>query len=188
MIQQKDRFIRISSLILFSIVLDQLTKYFAQLYLRGRPAKIYLGDFFRLQYAENPGAMLGFGSQWPDDMRFWILTVGPAIILLVLLGYILFTPALSRSQSLALSLIAGGGLSNILDRIVNDGWVVDFMNMGIGGLRTGIFNVADVSIMAGLAIMLIFGEVFSNQKAEEAENIAPVANSPEENRGEQNSL
>jgi signal peptidase II len=57
------------------------------------------------------------------------------------------------SQQIAFGLIIGGGLSNIYDRIVA-GKVVDFMNIGIGGLRTGIFNVADNAIMIGLFLML----------------------------------
>ena len=60
-------------------------------------------------------------------------------------------------QTVALSAIFGGGLSNILDRILNNGLVVDFMNMGIGSVRTGIFNIADVAIMSGLGLMLLFG-------------------------------
>jgi signal peptidase II len=53
------------------------------------------------------------------------------------------------------SLIVGGGFSNLVDRIFNRGIVVDFMNMGVGGLRTGIFNVADVAIMAGVGLLLL---------------------------------
>jgi signal peptidase II len=53
-------------------------------------------------------------------------------------------------------MMVGGGLSNWFDRLVNEGRVVDFMNLGIGSFRTGIFNVADVAIMAGAAVM-VFG-------------------------------
>jgi signal peptidase II len=48
-----------------------------------------------------------------------------------------------------------GGLSNLIDRITL-GSVIDFMNVGVGPVRTGIFNVADVAIMAGVAIVLVF--------------------------------
>ncbi len=56
---------------------------------------------------------------------------------------------------LAIALVVGGGLSNLIDRLVNEGRVVDFMQLGIGPLRTGVFNVADVAIMGGLAVMLV---------------------------------
>ena len=54
-----------------------------------------------------------------------------------------------------MSFIIGGGISNVYDRIVYEA-VTDFMNMGLFGVRTGIFNFADVSIMVGLGIMLPF--------------------------------
>ncbi|MHB9099271.1 MAG: signal peptidase II, partial [Syntrophales bacterium] len=47
------------------------------------------------------------------------------------------------------------GIGNLIDRILNDGAVIDFMNIEVGGLRTGIFNIADVVIMLG-AGMLVF--------------------------------
>ena len=53
-----------------------------------------------------------------------------------------------------LILFVGGGVSNLLDRIIH-GAAVDFMNVGIGPLRTGIFNVAAVAIMLGVGIVLL---------------------------------
>jgi signal peptidase II len=53
-------------------------------------------------------------------------------------------------------LVFAGGASNWVDRVVR-GSVVDFMNVGIGPLRTGIFNVADVAIMVGVAVLLLAG-------------------------------
>jgi len=50
----------------------------------------------------------------------------------------------------ALSLVVGGGIGNLIDRIFNQCCVVDFMNLGIGSLQTGIFNVADVVITFGV--------------------------------------
>jgi signal peptidase II len=52
-------------------------------------------------------------------------------------------------------LVAAGGAGNLVDRIVRDGRVIDFMNLGLGPVRTGIFNMADVQIMAGLALLLL---------------------------------
>ena len=72
-------------------------------------------------------------------------------------------------QTIALALIAGGGVSNFIDRVLNNGCVVDFMHMdtGYGWLKTGIFNFADVAIMIGLGIMIVFGE-WRKKDAEEA--------------------
>jgi signal peptidase II len=51
------------------------------------------------------------------------------------------------------SLVIGGGASNLIDRLVRDGRVVDFLRIGIGELRTGVFNVADAAIVLGLACL-----------------------------------
>jgi len=51
--------------------------------------------------------------------------------------------------------VPSGGLGNLLDRIMNDGRVIDFMNLGIGTLRTAIFNVADVCITTGVVLLLV---------------------------------
>jgi signal peptidase II len=59
------------------------------------------------------------------------------------------------SHTLGMALIWGGGVSNFADRILSDGRVVDFLNLGIGSLRTGIFNVADVAIMAGVGLLIL---------------------------------
>jgi signal peptidase II len=61
---------------------------------------------------------------------------------------------MDRFSVVAAALIIGGGFSNLLDRLYNDGLVVDFMNAGIGPVRTGIFNLADVAIMAGSGMLV----------------------------------
>ena len=63
--------------------------------------------------------------------------------------------ASSRVEAVGWALVVGGGVGNLIDRIVNDGHVVDFMRVGIGGLETGIFNVADTAILAGLVTLLV---------------------------------
>jgi signal peptidase II len=80
-----------------------------------------------------------------------------SVILLGLLLYILKSlQTMPTTLLVALSLFLGGGLGNLIDRIFNDGRVVDFVNIGIGSLRTGVFNVADVALMTGLAIIVLF--------------------------------
>ena len=124
-------------------------------------------DMFRLQYAENSGAFLGMGSLLAEDVRFYVLIVAPLLMLLALLVYLVKSSKLSQFEVVSLALICGGGVSNLLDRIYRDGVVVDFMNMGIASLRTGIFNFADMYIMAG--VFLMFFEYFRSSKKEEKE-------------------
>ncbi len=114
-----------------------------------------LGDVFRLQYAENTGAFLGLGDTLPEGLRAAIFTGIVTLILLGLLAYLIATPTLPMSILAGLSLVVGGGLSNLLDRVINEGRVIDFLNLGIGSLRTGIFNVADMAIMLGLLLVVV---------------------------------
>ena len=57
-------------------------------------------------------------------------------------------------------MVLGGGFSNLLDRMLKSGAVADFMNIGIGNVRTGIFNLADVAIMVGAGVLLAWGISF----------------------------
>ncbi len=149
------RLLYIIGIMVFSIGLDRLTKVWALNTLQNQPSQSFLGDTFRLVFVENTGAFLSLGSDLSDGLRVVLLTVFPVVILLALLVYTLFSKNLEFIQRVAFAFILAGGFSNVYDRIV-DGKVIDFMNMGIGSLRTGIFNVADMSIMLGLFIMLPF--------------------------------
>jgi signal peptidase II len=136
-----------------AVLLDRITKVWAVNSLKGEPSTSYWDDFFRLVYAENTGAFLSLGSGLDDNWRTIILSILPIIVLVYVLYFILFSKNMDTWQAIAFSLILGGGASNIFDRIMQ-GMVVDFMNMGLFGVRTGIFNVADMAIMAGLFMML----------------------------------
>jgi len=134
---------------------DQATKAIAKEHLPRNEALSFAHDSIRLQYTENKGAFLSIGSSLPDRTRGLLFTVGIGVIVSGILGYLLFVPALSHATTIALSLIAGGGLSNLVDRMAYGGNVVDFLNIGFGSLRTGIFNIADVAIMVGATILIV---------------------------------
>ena len=141
------------SIILICVAIDQATKWLAKKYLAPDGFISFAGDIFRLQYAENTGAFLSLGSSLPQPWRHIVFTVLVGLFLLALLAYVLSNRTLADTYRAWLSLVCGGGLSNLIDRIVYDGRVVDFLNVGIGPVRTGIFNVADMAITAG-AILL----------------------------------
>jgi signal peptidase II len=61
---------------------------------------------------------------------------------------------LDLAQLTGLALATSGGIGNLIDRITNEGRVIDFVSVGIGPVRTGIFNVADMAIMAGVVLLL----------------------------------
>lgn len=136
--------------------LDQATKSIAQQTLSTRPPQEFLGGLFRLEYAENSGAFLSLGAAMSEEVRFWVFTVFVTLLLVGLVVFVLRTSSQTPFLAvIAIALIVGGGVSNLIDRILNEGRVVDFMQLKVGPLHTGIFNVADVAIMAGLALMLL---------------------------------
>jgi len=152
--------------IILVIISDRISKQWAVETLKGMPAESYLGDSFRIIYAENEGAFLSLGSELPENVRFWLL----AIIPILALGYfgftLFFNTTVGQWQRIAFAFIISGGGSNIMDRIL-EGKVVDFLNIGIGELRSGIFNIADMAIMAGLFLILPMAFKSSAPKKEE---------------------
>jgi len=146
----------LSIVLLVCVGADQWTKVLAQQYLRGRPVQSFLNDIARLQYSENPGAFLSLGSGLSDSSRFWVLTVIVGLVLVGAVLYLILTPKLSKLSTHALAWTVAGGVSNLLDRSFRTGGVVvDFMNLGVGPLRTGIFNIADMAIMAGVGLLIL---------------------------------
>ena len=132
---------------------DRVTKHAATELLAHRPTQSFLGDSLRLTYAENTGGFLSLGAALPPAVRTTVFTVATGLFLVVLLVALLRTQwPLWRGTAIALFL--AGGSSNWIDRALH-GSVVDFLNVGIGWLRTGIFNVADLAIMAGVALFLL---------------------------------
>lgn len=139
------------------IVVDQATKLVAIATLRDAPPIIFAGDLFRLQYAENKGAFLSLGANLSDGARFWLLTVFNCAIIALMSYLLIFRRPPHAAVTLALACIVAGGVGNLIDRMFRGGIVVDFMNVGIGGLRSGIFNVADLAIVAGFLLFVAFG-------------------------------
>lgn len=148
------RILLVLGIVLALVSVDQFTKWVAIQTLAGKGEINYFGGLFRWVFATNRGAFLSLGSGLSDSMRFLVLTAFNAVILVVVVVFLLVKKGLPTSVVVALALILAGGSGNILDRLFRNGLVVDFMNVGIGSLRTGIFNVADMAIMAGLFLLL----------------------------------
>lgn len=158
----KSRVITVLSIVAVSVILDQVTKRMAIAWLMESPPHIFLGDLFRLQYAENTGAFLGLFGEMAPWVRQLLLIGFNSIILIVVTGFLFFSPQLNRTVMTALALILSGGIGNLIDRVCYGGIVVDFMNLGLPWVsirgwepRTGIFNVADLAIVGGLVLMVI---------------------------------
>lgn len=132
---------------------DRVTKHAAITMLADEPRRSFLADTVRLEYAENLGGFLSLGADWPATLRTAVLTVGTGLMLLIVIA----SARRFRSDRWLLTGIAfivAGGVSNWIDRVTR-GSVPDFLNLGIGPVRTGIFNVADVAITLGVAIFVM---------------------------------
>jgi signal peptidase II len=152
----------ISRLIVVSFTLfgcvgcDQASKSMARTFLNAGAPESLLHDVLRLELTENTGAFLGLGASLSEHLRFSLFTGAVGILLMGIVLRAIFARRLDPWRIVALALIAGGGISNLLDRLLGEGRVTDFLNLGIGSMRTGIFNFADVSILAG-SILFVLG-------------------------------
>ena len=134
---------------------DQVSKSAARTMLHSGVTESLFSDSLRLQLTENPGSFLSLGASLPEHLRFTLFTATVAVILVGLVCAALFARRLSTARFVALALVAGGGISNLIDRLLYDGRVTDFLNVGIGSLRTGIFNLADMAILAGALLLVL---------------------------------
>lgn len=156
------RWCAVLSVLACTIGCDQFTKELAISRLKGHEARSFCGDIFRLDYAENPGAFLGLGGQMPPSVRWSVLVIVNGVVAACMAGMLLVRRRISLPSYAACALLLAGAVGNLIDRLRFDGRVVDFLNFGVGPLRTGIFNVADMAIMAG-AILLVLGSLRTSE-------------------------
>ena len=134
---------------------DQVTKQIARQRLEGQPPRSYCADTVRLVYAENPGAFLGLGGQLPPNFRWFLLVVVNALVATGIGVFLALNSKMPPVRALACALLLGGAISNLIDRVRFDGLVIDFLNLGVGPVRTGIFNVADVAVSVGAVLLIL---------------------------------
>ena len=140
----------------FVIGCDQSSKTIAERTHSETGDQHFFGGTVQFRYSLNPGGFLGLGGELGAKARFWLFTLGPAIGLLFFIAWSLVRD-LPLSQVVGLALVFGGGFGNLIDRVVLSGVVRDFALLALGPLRTGIFNMADVAILAGTAVVLLSG-------------------------------
>jgi signal peptidase II len=133
---------------------DQVSKSAARTLLASGATESLFADSLRLQLVENPGAFLSLGGSLPEQLRFTLFTAAAAAVLIGLVCAALFA-RFRPARVIPLALVAGGGISNLIDRLVFDGRVTDFLNVGIGSFRTGIFNLADMAILTGALLLIL---------------------------------
>lgn len=139
------------SLSLLVIVLDQLSKYWIVGAFQFGDG-IALTSFFNLVHAHNTGAAFSFLASESGWQRFFFIGIAAAASLLIV--YLLRKHAEERWFCLALSLVLGGALGNLIDR-VRLSYVVDFLDFYYGAWHFPAFNVADSAITVGAALLIL---------------------------------
>jgi len=138
-----------------SIVLDQWTKVLARTHLKTMApwrAKVIVPNYFDLRYSENTGVAFGMGQTLPGGRVILTLV---AVMALSLVGYYLKRSGNRQYRlHLALGLVGGGAIGNLIDRIAF-GRVTDFIVWKVGQHEWPAFNVADAALVVGVALMAI---------------------------------
>ena len=160
-------------LCLSTVACDRVTKVAASAVLAGGEDRLYLGDLVRLTYAENTGAFLSLGAEWPPVLRL-VVFIGFSGIALVYLASIWWRHASPPWQKTGIALFVVGGALNWWDR-VTQGYVVDFLVVGSGRLSTGVFNVADVALLGG-AIVFVGTEAWKRGRRNETRDTPDLRN------------
>jgi signal peptidase II len=153
------RLMLVIGVLLANIGCDQVTKTIARESLVPGETTQVIDDLFVMVHAYNRGAFLGLGKNLPEGLRQFLL-IGLPVLLIGFAGFHVMRhyavrQTMPTAAALALASCLGGGVSNLFDRLVNDGSVFDFMNFGIGSLRTGVLNVADLSITIGVLVYAV---------------------------------
>ena len=134
------------------LVVDQLTKAWLVANVSADQVVNVIGDYVRLILSQNSGALFGMFSQ-----NAVIFGIASLVVVALIVGYHA-RAGRSLYLSIALGLLLGGALGNLLDRL-RLGYVVDFVDIGIGGIRFYTFNMADAAISTAI-VMLIGAALF----------------------------
>ena len=153
------------------LLLDQLTKLWIMAeFSLGQ--SLYVNGIFNLVRAHNEGAAFSFLSDAGGWQR-WLFTVISAVVSLIIAVWLTRLPRQRVLEALALSLILGGALGNLYDRMTL-GYVVDFLDFHWGNWHFAAFNVADMAISVGAVLIIIDGLFF--QQSKETDDSSAAAN------------
>ena len=151
----KNRNISITILIAVSILLDQLSKFLIRQNVDQYSEIKLIGDYFILTNVEYSGAFLGMGRDFSPFIKTVFLLILPIIVLICIMIYVYRDKQIDKISLIGFCLIIGGGIANIYDRILY-GSVTDFLFIDLGGIfKTGIFNIADLSVTTGMILILL---------------------------------
>lgn len=148
------RVFAIFAILIVNVGCDQISKNIVRQQIEYNERIALVNDHLTLTKIENQGALLGLGQSLPQPVKILLLTVLPLASLGLAFLYLLANRNLSKSMVLSICFIIGGGIGNIYDRLVY-GSVTDFLHIDFVLFETAIFNMADVSILVGVLVIMV---------------------------------
>jgi signal peptidase II len=155
-------------IVILNIGCDQVSKRIVRRNVSPDQAFSMLNDHLTVTHAENTGAFLSLGDAMPKTAKNILLSALPLLALAFGFYYAITKRNISKTTIVGICFILGGGAGNIFDRIVY-GSVTDFLHIKLGIFQTGIFNLADLSIVTGTLIILLHS-FFKKKKKDPAGN------------------
>ncbi len=155
-------------LLILIIFIDQLSKWLVVALLQGKPSFYLIDGVLRFTYVENDGAAFGM----LDDAR-WVFLIMSTVMIIALIYYIVKYKPTSKWVMTSLILIVGGGIGNMIDRVLL-GYVIDFIDFcAFPNLWKWVFNIADSCVCVGVAMLSVWlirdtVREYKKEKAEKA--------------------
>jgi signal peptidase II len=135
------------------VVLDQWTKWLVEVHLAHHVAQPIVPNFLNLTHVRNTGVAFGLFAS-PGMSASWLLTGLGLVALSAVSVYFGYASPRDRGLLVALALVVGGAVGNLIDRIAG-GAVTDFIDLYVGTHHWPSFNVADAAISIGIVLMAI---------------------------------
>lgn len=154
------------AIMVLAVFLDQLTKYLTILFLKPVDTLPIIEDVLHLTYVENTGAAFGMMKN-----QRWLFMIVSTVAIIALLIYLFKKKTQPKLENLAIAFIVGGGIGNMIDRVLL-GYVVDMIDFRL--INFAVFNVADsfVCVGAGLLMLYIILSGVKEYKEEKARKLA----------------
>jgi signal peptidase II len=139
-------------------LLDRVTKRLIETGVSPFETRVVIPHFFNIVHTRNQGAAFGMLADASSAWRTFVLVAVSGVVLILVAGFLwrVSTPGAAGSRTLrwALSLVLGGALGNLYDRIVCGGMVTDFLEFYVSEFHWPTFNVADSAITVGALLLL----------------------------------
>jgi signal peptidase II len=139
---------------LFIVLLDRLAKWTIAKDIPLHESVKLIPHFFYLTHVENRGAAFGLFAESPSQWKIALLVLFSVVALVIVSALLWRNSHTMTSTGIGLSLILGGAIGNLWDRVLN-GRVVDFLLFYLGSYQWPAFNVADSAIVIGAGLLVV---------------------------------